>query len=206
MANIKILGEHSIDVDLLTGGICIDVGCRGFQFSEAMRDLGCSVHAYDIEPMTPPEGVRFGEVAVLDRSGLARYTDTKDQQAKYVSEAGFAVECRDINSIIEHCWCETDKEIDILKLDCEGSEYFILKHLHCYVQPKENPLACYPRQLSIEFHMHCHRALHDQYYEKCMQNLLKHYVPVKHELTQAHGAGWNYWDSLWIRKDLIQPV
>jgi hypothetical protein len=76
----------------------------------------------------------------------------------------------------------------------ESSEYFILSDP--YFQPT-------PKQISVEFHMHCHRALHDQYYDKCMESLLKWYVPVKHELTQAHGAGWNWWNSLFIRKDLL---
>jgi hypothetical protein len=194
MANIKVIAEHSVDLDLLTGGICIDVGCRGFQFSEAMRDMGLEVHAYDIEEMTPPEGIRFGQVAILDRCGWAKYIDTKDQQAKYISDSGIDVECRDINNIIELLHSETGKSIDVIKIDAEGSEYFILPHLSARELP---------RQLSIEFHMHAHQQLHYQYYEKCMENLLKYYEPVQHELTQAHGAGWNYWDSLFIRRDLL---
>lgn len=190
MANIKVISEHSVDIDLLTGGICIDVGCRGFGFSEAMRDLGCTVFACDIESMVAPKGIQFAVHAVRSKPGEVFYTDTKDQQAKYISSAGIPVKALTLSwlydSIID--------DVDVLKLDCEGSEYDILS------DPEFDPV---PRQISIEFHMHAHRALHDQYYDKCMENLLKYYEPVQHELTQAHGAGWNYWDSLFVRKDLI---
>jgi len=194
MANIKIISEHSVDIDLLTGGICIDVGCRGFAFSEAMRDLGCDVKAFDLEDMNVPVGIDFFKKAISNKSGVSSYTNTKDAQAKYLNHliTGEGIPCdiwgiNDLYKII----CG---EVDILKLDCEGSEYIILSDLE--FQPK-------PRQLSIEFHMHCHRALHDQYYNKCMENLLKYYIPVQHVLTEAHGAGWNYWNSLFVRKDLM---
>jgi hypothetical protein len=89
---------------------------------------------------------------------------------------------------------KSDAQVDILKLDCEGSEYHILS------DPNFQPI---PKQISVEFHMHAHRQLHDQYYDKCIENLLKWYEPVQHELTQAHGAGFNYWGSLFVRRDLL---
>lgn len=198
MANIKVIAEHSVDVDLLTGGICIDVGCRGFAFSEAMRDLGCKVIAFDLEDMKPPEGVKFLKTAISSTSGPGFYTDTRDQQAKHLSDSGIPIDIASLNSVYEtmHKVAPT-AVVDILKLDIEGSEYAVLS------DPNFQPI---PRQISVEFHMHAHRALHDQYYDKCMESLLKYYEPVQHELTQAHGAGFNYWDSLWIRKDLIQSL
>jgi hypothetical protein len=193
MANIKLIAEHSVDLDLLSGGICIDAGCLGFQFSEAMRDKGLEVWAYDIQPMVAPEGIYFQQCAIMVDDGVYYYTDTKDPQAKYISDSGIKVPGIELNWVMrEHS--SDGKPIDMLKLDIEGSEYKILS----------NPLfAPIPKQISVEFHMHAHRQLHDQYYDKCMENLLKHYEPVKHELTQAHGAGFNYWDSLWIRRDLL---
>jgi FkbM family methyltransferase len=193
MANIKILGEHSIAVNLLTGGICIDVGCRGFQFSEALRDLGCEVWAFDMEEFEAPAGINYRKMAVSDYTGFGVFKDTKDLQAKHLIKHGSGQPVSVI-SLNDAYGLIGSQHIDVLKLDVEGEEYHILS------DPNFQPI---PRQISIEFHMHCHRALHDQYYDKRMENLLKYYVPVKHELTQAHGAGWNYWDSLFIRKDLI---
>lgn len=192
MGNIKVIAEHSVDLYLLSGGICIDAGCRGFQFSEAMRDLGCKVVAFDVEKLTPPSGIWFYNKALWHEDGVQLYyNDTKDQQAKHISDKGVLVESVSIG------WVRNafrKIEYDVLKLDVEGSEYFILS------DPDFEPIF---KQVSVEFHLHAHRSLHDQYYDKCMENLLKWYEPVKHELTQAHGAGLNYWDSLFIRKDLL---
>lgn len=194
--NIQTIHEHSVDLDLLSGGICIDVGCRGFLFSEAMRDLGCEVIAFDLEDMEPAnsEGILFMKAALMVEPGEYHYVDTKDQQAKFISTTGIKVDGVGIHQLFADLKRQ-GKVVDVMKIDAEGTEYFLLS------DPNFDP---YPDQLSIEFHRHCHRALHNQYYEKCMENLLKWYEPVKHEMTCEHGAGQNYWDSLFIRKDLIQ--
>jgi hypothetical protein len=196
MANIKVIAEHSVDLDLLSGAVCIDAGCRGFKFSEAMRDIGCHVIAMDLEDMEPenPENIHFMKRALMVEHGEYHYVDTKDQQAKFISNTGIKVDGVGIRYLYSEL-VQQGKEIDILKLDVEGTEYFLLS------DPNFQPI---PKQISVEFHMHAHRQLHDQYYDKCMENLLKWYEPVKHELTQAHGAGWNYWDSLFIKRDLIK--
>lgn len=193
--NLRTIAEHTIDLDLLSGGICIDVGCRGFQFSEAMRDLGLKVVAYDLDEMEAPQGIIFMREAISDFAGWGRYKETTDLQAKHLSDIGTpitVVTLEHVYQTLETTWGHVS--VDVLKLDCESAEYAILS------DPNFQPI---PKQISIEFHLHCHRALHEQYYDKCMENLLKYYVPVQHELTQAHGAGWNYWDSLFLRKDLI---
>lgn len=191
--NIQCIAEHSIDIDLLSGGICIDAGCRGFQFSEAMRHLGEKVVAFDIENLTPPPGIWFYNNALWPEDGVQlNYKDTKDQQAKHIADVGIPVTSRSLGWVYN---AFRGIDVDILKLDVESSEYFILS---------DPDFQSIPHQISVEFHLHCHRALHEQYYDKCMENLLKHYEPVKHELTQAHGAGFNYWDSLFLRRDLIK--
>lgn len=193
--NIQTIHEHSVDIDLLSGGICIDAGCRGFQFSEAMRDLGCEVIAMDLEDMEPenPIGITFMKRALMVEPGAYYYVDTKDQQAKFISNTGIRIDGVGIHYLYNELR-EMGKEIDVLKLDIEGTEYFLLS------DPKFQPI---PKQISVEFHMHCHKQIHDIYHPDCMRNLLKHYEPMKHELTQAHGAGENFWDSLFIRKDLL---
>lgn len=193
--NIQTIAEHSVDLDLLSGGVCIDAGCRGFKFSEALRDVGCYVLAMDLEHMEPenPENIHFMQRALMVEPGRYYYVDTKDQQAKFISNTGIQVDGIGIHCLYNELM-EQGKEIDVLKLDIEGTEYFLLS------DPNFQPV---PKQISVEFHMHAHRKLHDQHYDKCMENLLKHYEPVKHELTQAHGAGWNYWNSLFIKRDLL---
>lgn len=192
--NIQCIAEHSVDLDLLSGGICIDVGCRGFGFSEAMRDLGCEVKAFDIENFSiVPPGIDFLNYAIWHKDGqLLHYKETNDVQAKYIAETGTPICCHDLKWIYDHC-CG-GKVVDVLKLDIESSEYYVLS------DPDFQPV---PKQISVEFHEHAHKALHDQYFNACIENLSKHYVTVKHDRYKAHGCGMNWWDSLFIRKDLI---
>lgn len=193
MDNIKQIAEHSIDLDLLTGGACIDIGCRGFQFSQAMADLGLFVIAFDLEMMKPPDSILFNAIAVTRKSGVVKYKETKDPQAKHLSDEGTGITSIGLNELYGILLKERPV-VDVLKLDCEGSEYDILS------DPDFQPI---PRQITVEFHEHAHKALHDQYFQACMDNLLKHYVAVKHDRYAAHGAGMNWWDSLFIRKDLV---
>lgn len=192
MARIEIIAEHSVDLDLLSGGICIDAGCRGFQFSEAMRDLGLRVLAFDLEFMKPPHGVLFQKGAVGHETKMVQYKNTKDLQAKHICNSGDEwVQMFALNNIYEGV---SEWEIDILKLDVESSEYLILS------DPAFQPI---PKQISVEFHEHAHKQLHDKYFAACIAKLERHYVAVKHDRYEAHGCGMNWWDSLWIRKDLI---
>lgn len=196
MGNIKQIHEHSVDVDLLTGGVVIDAGCRGFQFSTALRDLGCEVVALDLEDIDMPdemERILFMKAALMPKPGDYFYVNTKDQQAKFISNVGEPVTGVGINEMYNDLLSQ-GKRVDLLKLDVEGTEYFLLSDYNFL------PI---PRQISIEFHEHCFPGLHGTAFESCIRNLQKHYTAVKHDRYQAHGAGWNYWDSLWVRRDLL---
>lgn len=129
----------------------------------------------------------------MPKPGDYFYVNTKDQQAKFISNVGEPVTGAGINDLYNEVINEA-KNIDVLKLDVEGTEYFLLSDKN--FQP-------IPRQISVEFHLHCHADIHNRLYARCMDNLLKYYRIAQHEMTQAHGAGWNYWNSLFIRKDLI---
>lgn len=185
----RAIHEHTVDTGLFNEGVCIDVGCRNFNFSKAMQEFGLKVLAYDVEEMDAPKGIEFKNCAVLNYNGVASIRFTEDKQGTHISDKGHTVFCIDINSIYEEY-----PNVDILKLDCEGSEYLILS------DENFKPI---PKQISVEFHAHSQKALHDKYYHTCMGNLLAHYKAVKHEWTEEHCAGFNYWDSLFIRKDLL---
>jgi hypothetical protein len=190
--NIQVIHEHSVDIDLLSGGICIDAGCRGFLFSEAMRDLGLKVLSFDLEDMQAPAGVLFQKGAVGHETKMVFYKDTADAQAKFITDFGIGVMQWSLNDLYKGMHNEV---IDVLKLDIEGSEYPILS------DPNFQPI---PKQISVEFHEHAHKELHDKYFTACMANLERYYVTVKHDRYKAHGCGFNWWDSLFIRRDLIQ--
>jgi hypothetical protein len=194
MGNIKVIAEHSVDLDLLSGGICVDVGCRGFLFSEAMKNIGCEVWAFDMEDFEAPDGIVYKKMAVSNWTGSGFFKDTLDPQAKHlITGAGIPVDVTNINDLYAE-FSRKGMAVDVLKLDAEGSEYLILS------DPDFRPT---PNQISVEFHEHAHRGLHERYFSDCMANLEKHYVAVKHDRYKAHGCGLNWWDSLFIRKDLI---
>lgn len=181
------IGEHTIDKSLLSCGIAIDVGCLGFTFSNEIQKLGCRVLAYDIQDLQAPEGIEFHRKAIWNNDCILRYNKVEDKQATHISDLGVeSVPAITLNHIYKK-----HKNVDVLKIDAEGSEYLILS------DPFFEPI---PKQISIEFHAHCFPDLHEKYYAKCMNVLLRHYEPVRHEWTSEHCAGFSYWDSLFIKK------
>lgn len=189
--NIETIAEHTVCIDLLNGGACIDIGCLNFEFSEKMKSLGLDVYAFDIQKLNRvPPGVRYYNAAITTETGSVKYFPTKDKQAMYVSEYGvLPVESISLNDVYKKI---VDGEIDVLKCDAEGMEY------HLFSDTEFKPI---PKQLSVEFHLHAHKELHERLYQKCMDNILKYYDVVQHELTEQHGAGMNYWNSLFILKN-----
>lgn len=189
---IECIAEHSVETSLLNGGYCIDVGCLGFEFSKAMRDRGLKVYAFDLDEMRAPDGIIYIKAVVNKDWGWTSVNKTPDRQGWHITgnSSGELIEIISLNRIYDFC----GGNVDVLKLDCEGAEYSI------FGDSKFKPT---PKQISIEFHEHCHSKLHQKHYDKCLDNLLKYYVPVQHELSERHGAGSNYWDSLFIRKDLV---
>jgi hypothetical protein len=185
---IQCIAEHTVDTSLLNGGVCIDVGCLGFDFSNAMHDFGCEVYAFDIQDLKAPDWIRFSQSAISVVSGTAWYDINNDKQATNIINGGeISVKQISLNSIYEMI----EEPINILKLDCEGAEYLILSDIHF------KPI---PQQISVEFHEHCQKDLHDLLFDKCIENLLKYYNPIKMDRYAAHGAGFNYWDCLFVKK------
>lgn len=188
------IAEHTIAPELLSGGCCIDVGCRGFEFALGMVELGCKVLAFDIEDMeSPHKDIEFRKAAVLDKPGKVKVLMTQDPQARHISTEGVTVDAWGINILFGIAQAAR-LEIDVLKLDCEGSEYRILS------APDFQPVA---RQITVEFHEHAHKAMHDELFPACMHNLIQYYEPVQHIRDSRYGAGFNFWDSLFVRRDLI---
>lgn len=189
---IKEIGEHSIRTDLLTGGIAIDIGCLGWEFSKGMRDLGCEVHAFDLIHLEDkPAGIYFSVAAITDKDEKVRVVTHPDRQAWHLGgNGGIMVDSISLNKLYRFF---EGQEVDVLKLDCEGSEYDILS---------DTDFKPIPLQISVEFHYHCHKKKHENLYAKCMANLEKYYVPVRHEWDERHGSGINLWDSLWVKKGL----
>lgn len=189
--NLQCIAEHTIDLDLLKGGAVIDAGCLGFGFSIALAHLNCDVYAFDVQPMASPlPQITFNQAAISNRSGVTYYKPCADKQATHLAAGGIEVGMVDINQWM----AEFDKDVEILKLDIEGSEAAIL------MDPYFKPI---PKQISFELHQHTHARLTDEQLDQLWYNLDRWYTVVHCDYSRKHGLCENYWDVLAIKKYLL---
>lgn len=187
---IEVISEHSVDMAILPSKAKIlDLGCRGFLFAKILQDLGHTLVTVDIQdfPEEMSSGIAVGNfypVAITNYNGKCGVAKSNDPQAMKIKE-GDEIHCYTLEEFSRLMdipfW-------DLIKIDIEGSEYEVIMSL------TKAPA----KQLSIEFHLHT--GIYDMAKMKDMEEklLLLGYEIAKHELTEAHGAGFNYWDSLFI--------
>jgi hypothetical protein len=179
---IEVIAEHSVDIDLLPEKAkVLDLGCRGFLFTDELRRRGHIVLAVDMDKLDRKDYLQRAIGGELGRVGIKR---TSDPQATCVMQ-GDEVDCLTLDVIISESKIEM---FDLIKMDIEGSEYDVIMSL-------TKPPA---KQLSIEFHLHTPGQ--GDYQVKLMVNKLEDlgYKAVQHEKTSQHGCGMNYWDTLFI--------
>lgn len=182
---IQTIAEHLIDPDLLKpGSLILDLGCRNFQFTEAMRALGHKVHPVDCDILS--EGKAYYRCAISDHNGKAGIARSADPQATRI-ESGDEVECytiEDFSSMIGiRMW-------GLIKCDLEGEE---LKIIRSMTRPLSKIFTC-------EFHLHTGIYGQPEVDEMVTKLQSLGYEIASHELTDQHGAGPNYWSSLFILK------
>lgn len=182
---ITVIAEHSVDLSLLPEkSKVMDIGCRGFLFTNELKRLGHDVYPIDIDLFynSPPYYI----LAISNKEGTCGVKHSPDPQATCMT-AGFDIPMHTIKSFSQM----VDVDFwDIIKIDIEGSEYEVIMSL------TEPPA----KQLSIEFHLHT-GVYKEQAIKEMEDKLLSlGYFPAKHDKTSAHGCGMNYWDSLWILK------
>ncbi len=198
----EIVGGHSYCKELLSDGVIIDVGCRAFTLEEHF--VGKTVYSID-----PDEDVFKGremkptylQVAISDKSGETTYY--KNGEATMIRaidpdptfsriDEKYCNTCRTIT--MDELYAFTGTNVDLLKLDCEGAEYIILGETF-------KPI---PKQISCEMHFHCVPELHNKHFETIKKRLSEHYQIFNDIPEPRHGCGENWWDILWIRKDLVK--
>lgn len=189
---ITVIAEHSVDLSLLPDKANIlDLGCRGFLFTNELRRLGYNVEAVDIDDLFNPSGdndwTKYEQMAICGFDGVVGIERSNDPQATKIGHGSEKVQCMTLSTFSKF------KNIlfwDLIKIDIEGSEYEVIMSL------TEPPA----RQLSIEFHLHT--KIYGEAQVKEMEDKLVSlgYYPAKHDKTSEHGCGQNYWDSLWILK------
>lgn len=192
---LETIAEHTIATNLLPEKANIlDLGCRGFLFSNELRRRGHNIVSVDCDWLD--SGYPYHQIAISDSIGEVWLYKNSDPQATGIkNEKGKHIDSR------ETVPCTTLQEFsksvgiefwDAIKIDVEGSEFEIIMSLQ--VPPAT--------QISVEFHHHCGQSIMD------ISNMVEHlrklgYNPVKHELSKQHGGIWNFWSSLFILRDKL---
>lgn len=196
---MRTIDGHTFDEGLVTGdGWIIDAGCRGFAFSHY---TGGEVYALDIEDLSDelPTCTVFKHAALSHKKGTTEayyFGNGTGNFLKGINDVPYngpdrPCETKEVELVtLDDIYSEIGTNIDLLKLDIEGSEYEIL----AYLEP-------IPKQVTVEFHEHCHTKLHNEWIDKVLNHMSKNY-----QLFQNPCPDWpryKYMDCLFIRKDLL---
>ena len=197
MALVDIAG-HTIETDLIGDGIIIDIGCRGFEFSNYFTTHHPKNGVVCVDPDLEVFRNRIAghnqmwyNVAIAATAGeSAIYRNGEATCLKEIDpdQSHEFTPCRTIT--MADLYQVTGKNVDVLKLDCEGAEYIILGETF-------EPV---PKQISVEFHYHCVPELHNANYPGIIERLLKDYDIKTNAWEERHGCGYNFWDVLFVRK------
>jgi len=179
---MKTISEHLVDLELLPQNAnVLDLGCRNFIFTNAMQEMGHNVVSVDIDILDGD----YYKCAITDFDGIGGLTKTNDPQGTTLDKAGIGVPCYTLETFSKKVnvpfW-------DLIKIDVEGSEYEIITSL------TKAPAT----QLSIEFHLHT--GVYGKEEVEFMVSILLGlgYRIASHELSSQHGAGENFWSSLFV--------
>lgn len=170
--------EHSYEETLLPGhaATILDLGCRGFEFTNHFRDLGHVVLAVDCDEL--PE-INYLRRAITDKDGRSGIHRVDGNPLATSITEGDEVPCMTLASLSE---AHGVKHWDLIKMDIEGSEREVITSL-------THPPAT---QLSIEFHVHVYGVA---VMEELVGKLTSlGYTTAKH-LPTPNG---NYYDSVFI--------
>lgn len=193
MALIDI-GGHTVEDSLLKDGCIIDIGCRGFSFTGHPLFKGKRIYAIDPDEEVfkdAPNGITLLNLAIWNEAGEKTYY--RNGEATCIQEVWephkhLHFPCRAIT--MDMLYEITGYDVDVLKLDCEGAEYHIL----------DESFEPIPKQISIEFHYHCMAHVHNEKIDGILKRLGKSYEAKNLVWEARYGAGFNFWDVLFIRK------
>lgn len=193
---------HSYDESLLTpGGWALDVGARGFKFAEQMAEHGLRVIAMEPDISATydgPRDVHLLHAALVGNADVswAMYAGWSDGTGNQLAterpahaETYYSVTCLSIGPLMAARGID---RFDIVKLDCEGSEYDIL-----WNWPRHAAV-----QISVEMHDFLGMRPRESYYDELFAGPLRDYDVVQHEWTplRAENPVENFWDSLLVLK------
>ena len=178
-----IIFEHSVDLSLLPKrAFILDLGCRGFEFTDYFQKYGHIVYSIDIDILERKDYYQF---AISDKMGNCGIQRNSDPQATKM-KLGTGIEMHTIKSFSE---LVEVTEWDLIKMDIEGAEYDVLKNA-------QHPLA---KQVSLEFHAHCGEQTKEQL-DNLLFELSDYYTIYNKVWEKRHGCSESYWDILLVSK------
>lgn len=201
-----VVSEHTIIKPEFSGYVVLDVGSRNYGFAQPMAKMSCNVVAIEPDYSVPTpknnhiqlvrgalvsrENVGLHELIKWRGFGEGNHLDIVNGIAPKDSKRQM-VRCYSMDQISKMMRIEF---WDIVKLDCEGSEYEILLDW-------PGPIA---GQITVEFHDFTgSNPDGEKTYNRIFDHLGKWYDIVQHEKTVTSSANFdNYWDTLLVLKDV----
>jgi FkbM family methyltransferase len=204
---------------IIPGSWGLDIGCRGYEFTDTLVGLGLRVVAVDPGPgatrkdtydVRNVNAAVVGKKPVVSRSGTQVTVQLAERkggtgQASFVYNIG--LKTTKIHQLVEVPAVTVPglmrifniNRFSIVKIDCEGSEYGILSNW-------PGPIA---DQITVEFHDRFRRGPYPDdperfYRETVYGHLAKWYQVAKHELTGSPNQK-DYWNTLLVLRGLISP-
>jgi FkbM family methyltransferase len=207
------ISEHTLEETIIEkDGWVLDLGCINFSFAKAIQKYCDNVLCVDpnpnINPNEIPEGLIYERVAVTHMENVSENTFYI-----YNDRNGYSL----LNPKMDWCQLETTitvpvctikslmekyniEQFELIKFDIEGAEYAILDNIDWNIS----------KQFSIEFHdfrfMNPCYPNNELYYDRILPKIKEVCEVVTHEPTDhpgfPPGYGKNYWDSLFVRKNL----
>lgn len=192
-----VIAEHSVDLSLIKrDSKVLDLGCRSFSFANEMLKYVDEIYCVDADNSVKTEDPRIKliNVAISNENKITRYVKFGNGTGNYleVNEPRPAeceveyVQVWTLQNLFRHLDIH---EWSLIKIDIEKSEIPVIKSL-------TSPPA---KQLSIEFHKHCGST--EKEIQECFKKLETWYDCTYKDYSDKHGCGFNYWDTLWLRKD-----
>ncbi len=209
MKLVKPGGEHTIDLDLLPAvPTVLDVGCRGFAFDYDILKFRPQAKIFALEP--DPAVLKPDDLNVTFLNSAMTHIQTPnikwqgggDGEGSYIvtgpGHPGYdwpiidPAQARDVENVTLQILMIGFgiQKFDLVKLDCEGSEFGILENW-------PGPIAT---QISVEFHDYANRNRWNMaYFLKLFAGPLKDYRVVQFEDTPIGPTkALGHWDSLLV--------
>ncbi|XP_066979609.1 probable methyltransferase-like protein 24 isoform X2 [Macrobrachium rosenbergii] len=148
-----------------------------FSFDNCMQDYGCEVHSFDHDDDHEVYDYRQGPLAFFHKARIGY----KDGYFRACEESQYGLKCEPslryyTIATIQRMLNHDARNLDYLKMDIEGSEWFVLGDII-----HNSTLLQQTKQIALEIHMD---EVNRQTSEEGMQKLLNKYLSVFSDLQK----------------------